>query len=156
MDEVKEKSHSSSLITTTHAETNEATLTTRIDTVNDNEKQSLWSKKQDTDPRFNIAVVYLKDALEYRQSQLTIQNTEKSFCFGNVTRLKIYRFIHGFFWKKLVISLIWLNMFKSFWEPPGKYEIVPIVQYIYILFYYFVFLYALCSLTVAYRYFSSS
>ena len=104
----------------------------------ENESMLTGAKSEENDVKtdeknIDIAVVYLKDALAFRDIQRNIGNmaVDKTIklCQNRkltikCTRIELYRFVHSWEWKKFIIILVWLNMIRSFWE---EYSIMPLV-----------------------------
>ena len=71
-----------------------------------------------TSKQIELAAVYLNDALHYRQCKLKPRSAYNSILFG-LTRIQLYKFSQEWYWVEGLFVMIWANMLKAFWEPPG-------------------------------------
>eukprot|EP01083_Nonionella_stella_P062674 162968_1 len=71
-------------------------------------------EKEPEDIDFDIAIIYLRDALKIRPPQRRIRDLlQRTF-----KPLTAYKLMKSWIWAKTIYILIWMNMFLAVWEPP--------------------------------------
>ena len=80
-----------------------------------NKPLPLPPKTMPSERHFDLAQVYLRDALKIRKPQIRIQELPYAY----FTPLFAYKIMKSWIWSHLVYLVIWANMLMAVWEPPG-------------------------------------
>ena len=78
-----------------------------------------------------VAAQYLNDSLKYRKPQKKILKWDKKWRWCGLTPFWAYKIHKSPKWKQLVFIMIWINIGKTLWEPPG-FKITPNVCVVHI------------------------
>ena len=104
------------------------------------------SRDQEPDDiNFEIAIIYLRDALKIRPPQRRVQD----LLGAKFKPLLAYKIMKSWVWSHFIYTLIWFNMLLAVWEPPqdinpnekegywnqNRVTIVVVYQLIFIFFY---------------------